>query len=217
MRAFLLLMLYSLITVFPALAKEATLEQLEAVNLRLRAEYDLASQKKIYFVFDLPARKIAFRASGVTVAELRFGGIRQWGMFKEEGIRSLVNKESLVKPERDIITVGEVKNNEDAAKPAGDGKKLDLAALELADMPTSFQLHLDDGTLISVQSAPSGFSQQLWWQLRKLYWLLSRPLISDWNFLRKKPYTELLLTMPAKDAQLLYWSFTDGSNCLLLR
>jgi len=212
-----LLLLLALLPAPPSTAEEVTLAHLEALNLRLRAEYDLASQKKLYFVFDLPERKIRFKASGVKVAELQLLGINQWGPLGGEGIRSLVAKESFAQPQREVITVGQPKAAGDSDKTADAGKKFELAALELSDMPTSFQLRFDDGTRISVKAAPEGLAQRLGWLLRKPGWLLSRPLISDWNFLRKQSYTELLLTMPAKDAQLLYWSLTDGSNCLLLR
>lgn len=205
----------------PAISGADDLEALEAANRRLRAEYELATKSQLYFVFDLPAKRVQFKASGMAIAELPVQRVDFWGQVRSDRIRTVAAKHSYDTPEREVL---KIPPPEQSAKPVAepkpeakaDPKKFELAALELSDMPTSFQVRFDDGFLVSVKPAPEGFFRRIWWLLAKGFWHLSRPLISVWNFLHKQTYAEILLTMPPKDAQLLYWSLTDGSSCLLI-
>ncbi|HXV20709.1 MAG TPA: hypothetical protein VD811_06945 [Desulfuromonadales bacterium] len=197
------------------------LETLEATNRLLRAEYELATKTQLYFVFDLSAKKIQFKASGMAIAELPLQRVSFWGTVGGDKVRTVASKHSYKTPERDVL---KIPSAEESAKPEAepkaevktDPKKFELAALELSDMPTSFQVRFDDGLLVAVKPAPEEFFRRIWWTLNKGFWYLSRPLVTVWNFLHKRPYSEILLTMPPKDAQLLYWSLTDGSSCLLI-
>jgi len=205
---------------FPAVAGADELEALESTNLRLRAEYDLAVKQKLYFVFDLPARQVQFKASGIAVAELPIQNVSIWGQLAGDKVRSVLTKRSLFTPEREVLKIpppAQSTKPETETEPKAEPKKFELQALELADMPTSFQLLFDDGLVVSVKPVPEEFLRRQAWTLGRWFWHLSRPLISDWNFIRKKTYTEILLTMPPKDAQLLYWSLADGSSCLLFK
>jgi hypothetical protein len=212
------ILLLGLVCAAPA-ADEVPLAALESANWLLKAELELAKSAQVYFDFDLAEKKVRFKSSGIAVAELPVSQLRIWGPSTGDKLRTLTGKESLVRPERESILIpgqegekpGEAKKEEGSKEE----KKFDLQALELSDMPRTFRLRLDDATVITVRPAPQG---TLEWLLAKglaLYWHLSRPLISDWHFLHRKPYTEILLIMPAKDAQLLYWSFAEGTRCLI--
>lgn len=216
---YLLLLLCTLLA--PAVVGADDLDTLKSENQRLRAEYELAAKQKLYFVFDLPAKKVQFKASGIAVAELPVQRTTVWGQIGgEDKLRTVAAKRSFVTPKRDTVKI--VPPEGTAAKPEteepkSEPKKFELEALELSDMPSSFQVRFDDGLLLSVIPDPEGFFTRALSILVKTFWYLSRPLISDWNFIHKKTYTEILLTMPPKDAQLLYWSLADGSSCILIR
>ncbi len=175
----------------------------------LRQELHLAKENQIYFVFDLPAHQVSFRASGLSVAELPLAGWRLWGHPREPRIDVLVEKDTLAEPQRTKIRVA----------PAAETPTLtaggDLQALEIDDMPVRYQLLFDDGTVIRVAPCARGVFGRIIDGWRWAAWCLSRPLISDWKFFRGKPYTELVLVLQPRDAQLLYWSFTAGGRSLI--
>jgi hypothetical protein len=144
-------------------------------------------------------------------------GLSFWGPVSGDQVRTVAGKYSDKTPERDVLKIpSPEESDKPEAEVKADPKKFELAALELSDMPTAFQVRFDDGLLIAVKPAPEEFFPRLWWTLNEGFWYLSRPLVTVWNFLHKRPYSEILLTMPPKDAQLLYWSLTDGSSCLFI-
>lgn len=201
----------------PGSARADDLKALEATNRRLRAEYDLATKSQIYFLFDLQAKKVQFKASGLSVAELAVQSVQLWGHVATDKVRTVASKHSFFTPEREVLKIPSPEEETKAdEKPKSDTKKFELAALELSDMPTSYQLRFDDGLLISVSAAAEGFFPRLWRGVRKAFWFLSRPLLTVWNYFQKESYTELALTMPSRDAQLLYWSLTEGASCLVV-
>jgi hypothetical protein len=219
MRYYTLILLFLCSVLCPTIAGADDLEALEATNRQLRAEYELARKSQLYFVFDLPAKKVQFKASGMAIAELPVQRADFWGQVGGDKIRTVAAKHSYGTPEREVLKIPPPEQSAEAkpqAEAKADPKKFELAALELSDMPTSFQVRFDDGFLVSVKPAPAGFFRRIWWALSKGFWHLSRPLNSVWNFLHKQTYAEILLTIPPKDAQLLYWSLTDGSSCLLI-
>lgn len=201
----------------PVASRADDLKTLETTHRRLRAEYDLATKPQIYFLFDLQAKKVQFKASGLSVAELAVHSAHLWGQIPTDKVRTVVSKHSFFTPEREVLKIpspDEDTKSEEKTKP--DAKKFELAALELSDMPTSYQLRFDDGLLISVRAGDDGYFPALWRGFGKVFWFLSRPLLTVWNYLQKQSYTELALTMPSKDAQLLYWSLTEGASCLVV-
>jgi hypothetical protein len=179
----------------------------ESVHRQLKAEVEMGSQPRVYFVFDLPAGKILFRSSGITVAEMPIAASRVWGRVPEIKIRSVIEKHSLFAPRRENLAP--------SPRKKADGGKFDLKALELEDMPKTFQLRLDDGTRISIRSFRPGFFSRLLQFPTDAFWYLTRPLISDWNFFHGKPYTELLISLQPQDVQQLYWSMEEGARCIV--
>ncbi|WP_157471866.1 hypothetical protein [Desulfuromonas sp. DDH964] len=175
----------------------------------LRHELRLAGENPLYFVFDLPQQTVSFRAKGLSVVFLPVAGWGRWGPRTADRIAILTGKESLSAPQRTRIRVAPVAETP-ALTEAGN-----LDALELDDMPLRYRLILDDGTVIRVIPVQTGIFARILAGMRWLAWYLSRPLISDWNFLRGKTYTELVLALQPDDARLLYWSFTAGGRCLL--
>jgi hypothetical protein len=186
---------------------ETLIPEEESVHRLLKAEVELGSQPRVYFVFDLPAGKILVRSSGITVAEMAIAASRVWGRVPEIKIRSVIEKHSLFVPRRE--------NSAPSPREKIEAGKFDLKALELEDMPKTFQLLLDDGTRISIRTFRPGFFSRLFQFPTEAFWYLTRPLISDWNFFRGKPYTELLISLQPRDAQQLYWSTDERARCLV--
>ena len=203
-------LLILLVLLLPAGAAAAPSGDVSVATYRLlNAELHLARQKQIYFLFDLPAGRIEFRASGLTVAELPLAGWRLWGRPGEPRAAVLVEKDSLSPPQRTTIRVSP--GSETPTVTAGGN----LEALELGDMPERYQLVLDDGIVIRVAPVAQGILGRIVDGWRWFGWYLSRPLISDWKFVRGKPYTELVVVLQPHDAKLLYWSFTAGERSLI--
>lgn len=222
MRAPLILLLL-LLTVPAMAADEASL--LEATNRQLKSELELAKQQQLYFVFDFPQRQVLFKTSGLTLATLKLSELRLWGRPGGDYIRTLSNKIADKPPKRESIVIPPPEGEEKPAeskpaevKPAkpGEPKKIELQALEIDDMPDSYTIYLNDGLMVTVHPAAEGSTGSKFSAVvDKLYWYLSRPLISDWNYLQKKSYNEVLLVLPPREARMLYWSFTEGASCLI--
>jgi len=192
-----------------AAAPTADSDQLAREYLFLRHELRLAAENQLYFVFDLAQQTVSFRARGLSVVSLPLAGWRQWGPRSVDGVTVLAGKESLAAPQRTRIRIAPAAETPAITEPGN------LDALELDDMPVRYRLVLDDGTVIRVIPVENGFFKRIIAGMRRAAWTLSRPLISDWNFLRGKPYTELVLALQPHDARLLYWSFTAGGRCLI--
>lgn len=196
------------------------LAQQQSANRLLRSELEQARKGQIYFSFDLAQREILIKASGVTLARLPVTEVRSWGVAPTETIRILSQKSARKEPRREQIVVqkeGETPPPAPAPaptpppSPAAPGKTaIELQALELSDMPRDYELRFDDGLLLTVHGVDAE-QPSLWERAR---WYLSRPLISDWHFFKGKPYTEMRLVMPLREARMLYWTSSEGAVCL---
>ncbi len=197
-----------LILLPPTLAAEPDPRVLQAKHALLRAEYELARQTLVYFHFDLEGRRVLFKSRGLPLTELPMVEVRRWGPRSAVQVRTLVARTSGGEPERPRVrapAVGE------AEKP----RTLEIQALELQDMPTAFTAVLDDGTRLHLRPAAQSWIDLLPAALDGATWYLSRPLISVWNFLRRKPYTEVRIVLQPRDVQRLYWSFVEEGRCLV--
>lgn len=203
-------------------------QQLQADNRLLQAELELARTGQLYMVFDLSEHQVQFKLSGVAATRLTLTDVRFWGPAPAEKVRLLLHKEEVKSAEREKIKVTSaeaepppvVTATPAEVKPAGEEppKTFALQALELDDMPAQYHLILDDGIRISVRSSHDvGIIDFFRDKAERLWWYLSRPLVSLWQYFKGKTYTEVVLTLPRREAQLLYWSFSEGAPCLLRR
>lgn len=183
----------------------ADLTALEGRNRLLQAEYQLAKQDQLYLLFDLSARQVRLKASGVVLAALPLAQVQQQGIFGTEGVRTLSTRQASSPPERVAI------DPKAERKPGA----FELQALELDDMPSAYRLLLDDGSVLLITPLAEGPWEEVAATFGGWYWRLSRPLISRWHLLRAKSYTEVRLTLAAHDARRLYWSFQEGTPCLI--
>ena len=200
-RLFILLLFASVST---AGAYDQAITDLQQVNNLLQAEYNLAKAGYPYLLIELQENRLYLKASGLTLESWGIDSFRSWGRFDNPTAANLILKTSFAEPERNILVVD---GQPFVAKP--------FNALELADMPTSYRLFLENGTRISVNSTPDGWLSHVRRTVYALVWYMARPLISNWYYLRGKPYNELALSLPEQDARMLYWAFSEGMPCLI--
>jgi len=185
-------------------ADDREITDLQHVNKLLQAEYALAKTGNPYLLIDLQAQRVYVKASGVVLESLEIDNSRSWGSPTGLPAANLVNKSSFAEPERNVQVVN---GQPVVAQP--------FNALELADMPTSYRLYLDNGTEISVSTMQNGWFSRLYRTINAAAWFLARPLISNWNYLYGRPYNVLALSLPEQDARMLYWAFSEGTPCLI--
>jgi hypothetical protein len=171
----------------------------------LKSELKLACEPNIYFIFDLGNRKIYFKARGAILRDLRIEDVKLWGDTVAAKPHSLLKKSTFLEPRRSRIRKGD--------GTADDEFKVD--ALELEDMPLHYTLYMDDGISIFVRPKSEGLFSWLCniGYLIKRY--VSRPLFAVLNTLRGKPFTAIDIVLDKKDAQALYWTFSEGSEGII--
>lgn len=174
-------------------------------NALLEAELKLAQKPDIYFVFDLPQKKILIKARGVILRELPLIKINFFGNRASEKAHFLLKKKTFIKPGREKIKPGGNKENDN----------FDIDALELDDMPLRYTLLTDGGVSIYVKPKTDGIISALCNIPYAIKNALSVPLHSFWNFLRRKPYTAVTLVLENKEAQALYWSTVEKSGIVI--
>jgi hypothetical protein len=199
--------------------------RLQAINRQMRAEMELAKKSQLYVVFNLPQRQVQLKSSGLSVSTLTVKNLIHWGGVPDEKLRQLASKDAPQAPQREKIQPTPAEGGEQAktvtppATPTAEEgqKKFELQALEIDDMPGRYNLRFDDGLLITVRAEEDGAVGGFQAFFARCWWYLSRPLISLWSYFFGTPYTEIILTMSLRDARQLYWSFTPGTSCLILR
>jgi hypothetical protein len=222
MRTFLAVFLLLLLWV-PVAAGDS-LADLAQTNRLLQAEYELAKSQKLYFIFDLQTSRILFKASGITLAEAPILSLRSWGRPADGLTYTLAKRTARKEPEREKIAIPDGKEEVKPATPAPPPKPGEtpkppaLQALEISDMPTEYTLELNDGTLLTIRAplaAEADFREKIRYFADKYSWYFDRPLKSIWHHRRGSTYNEMLLTLPEREARMLYWSFQEGGRCLV--
>jgi hypothetical protein len=174
-------------------------------NRLLESELKLARKPKIYAVFDLGNKRVSIKARGIELTEFPIENVTLWGNALAANPLSLVAKGSFIKPKRKRIKPGQ-DNGQDT---------FELDALEVNDMPSRYTLYLDRGVSVCVRAAPEGIFLRLLDAGYSLAGALVRPFYSTWYFLKKRPFTEVDITLKEKDARSLYWIMFEGTPCLL--
>jgi hypothetical protein len=182
-------------------------DRLMEENSFLKAEVELARSSKIYVIFDLAAKKILMKAKGILLKELPVESYSQWGTPVRPKPLPLLGKTALVKPERK-----EIKPKTDVAENAPEPE-----VLQLEDMPVRYQLKFDDGIQISVKPKSTGMISTLFNLAASLKsCLITRPMGTLWNGLRRQSFTEIVVALNENDARSLYWSFQEGFQCIVI-
>lgn len=212
---------------------EATLQVLKE-NRFLEEELKLARTPRYYFVLNLREKTMELRARGMVLKFWKASELRYTGKPVPLQVTTLTNKTALNPPERKVLNpaeqqaeearkAAEEKARQEQQKKKENGKKqdstqsstttptdtFDVEALEITDMPGSYELNFDDGLRIFVRSK-SGFSEKFRQTRETLLWYTWYPVK---NFLNRKSELrpQLILYFDnLRDAQGIYWAFIDG-------
>lgn len=193
---------------FPAPAGQ---ERINPVQLRLeiellRLEVSLASSPQLYFLLNLPAKKLQLKARGLVLKEWEITRVRRWGGHPPLQALTLGKKSSLFAPKRKAIVPGE-------AQVTGSGE---LETLELKDMPTIFTLNLVEDIKIYVRPVSRSFLSRLANIGLNFRWYGWLPVANLWRQIRKKPLTILEITVGnPNEAKSIYWAMMDGMKGLV--
>ncbi|MBM2838126.1 MAG: hypothetical protein HW415_751 [Deltaproteobacteria bacterium] len=205
---FTFILLYLCVALFDATNVSANdILDLSIENELLESELALSQKAKVYFIFNLKDKKVSMRTRGATLKELPIVKVKAWNLRIPVKPQALLKRSTLFEPRREDIKPQE--------KETGSSDKFEIDALELDDMPSRFNLILADGVVITVRPTPRGVLSYLENMGYSLFWHISRPLLTAWDFLGKKPYSSIYISMEKMDAQSLYWSFYEGSQCII--
>lgn len=184
----------------------ADINSLISENRLLESELQLAGKPDIYFIFNLEAGKIYFKTRGFFLKELPAEDTRLWGRLIEPKPLKLIKKSSFAKPGRNRIKPG--KNDENSNSG--------IEALEVEDMPARYRLALEDGVSLYIMSKPKGFLRYIFYLFSTAGLHISRPVFVLWNTLRGRSFTEVDIHLSERNAKILYWSFPEGSKCIII-
>jgi hypothetical protein len=147
--------------------------------------------------------------------------MRLWGRHENVKLYALAGKAASAEPRREAVEIENPEKNEKSLPPAQPATSpatpasVDVKALELEDMPSSFRLMLDDGLVISVKSDKQGTLSGLYSIAHSINWYISQPLLTVWYAIKSRPYGALNLVLDEKDARALYWSIYEGNGVLI--
>jgi len=175
-------------------------------NAFLETELTLTAKAAVYLIMDLPERKIQLKAKGFSLKELPIETVRFWGDAVPIKPFTLIYKQSFDKPERVVVKPGEMLQK--------DTFKID--ALELEDMPDHYSLRLSDNVIINVTESTTGFWSSTVASASRLLSSWIRSLWTVFYQVQGLSYTVIDLQLEKKDAQTLYWAFTEGMETIML-
>lgn len=191
------------------------LADMQSANFLLKSELQLAKSTKLYMVIDLPGEAILFKAGGVVINRLPLAASHVVGTLTVPVLRSLSAKKAEKQPQRQAIKIVTEAEMEAAPLPAPGVDT--LVALEIDDMPETYQLVLDDGLVLFVKAPPAGdFKAKI-----VRYWRDATEAVKEWYHslqLKMQGETEtprILLNLSGPDARQFYWSFDEGMACLI--
>lgn len=174
-------------------------------NKLLKSELQLATNPQIYAIFDLREKKIQIKARGTVLKELSIECFKLWGASIQPEPMTVVGKSSFFKPKRTKIKPK--KNNEEITS--------ELHALEIDDMPVRYRLNFGDCIWLYIRPKPDGIISGLFNISFYLKSFISRPMITIWNTLRQKTFTEIDIYLSEKDSKFLFWALPEGLQCII--
>ncbi|OGW23973.1 MAG: hypothetical protein A2X59_13495 [Nitrospirae bacterium GWC2_42_7] len=174
-------------------------------NQLLESEFKLASKPDVYFIFNLKENIVHIKAAGISLREMQIKRVKQWGDNPPGQQLLLLKKSTFIKPGRDKIKPGETKEADDFS----------IDALELRDMPARYTLYMDKGVSIFVRPETEGIFSGIFNLFYSAKRFISRPALTLWNTLLRKPFTAIDIVLDKKDAQALYWSFYEGTGAIV--
>lgn len=183
-------------------------ERIKKENLFLKAEYGLAKEYKIYFVFNLEEKKILLKARGLTLKEYPIQSFKIWGYKILPQPLKLVKKGWIAKPARKkIIPV----NNIDYSSELG---FFDI--FDINDLPSRYSLKFNEATWIFIRPKSNRISSHILNLLScvKSYAII-KPFGSIMYTIMKKRFTEIEIYLDENDSKSLFWSLQEGYRCII--
>jgi hypothetical protein len=180
-------------------------DSLRHENLLLETELRVAQSPQIYSVVDLGNRTICLKARGLLLRELRIEGLRVWGNVPVVKAAGLTRKSALFAPKRTVVNP---RTGDTEEQPSVD-------TLELKDMPSNYTLVLEGNTSISVRPKPTHFLSWLGSIRYPVQWYLTRPVLTIWYAVSRKPFASIEIVLAERDARSLYWSFLEGMKAIV--
>ncbi len=184
-------------------------------NKFLEEELKLARNPAYYFVINLKEKKIDLKARGMVLRSWRASDLKYSGKPVPLKVTGLTHKTALDPPERKIIQPGEEPGkdekeaNDNVESPHQTTVTFEVEALELADMPSSFELNFDDGLKISIQSK-SNLKETFYQTWENILWYTWYPM-KYFIFRRSELKPRLVINFEnQREAQAIYWAFIDG-------
>jgi len=214
----------------PGAARAQDKSQTKLLTLRARLleeELALAKLPNAYFLLDLRERRLVLKAGGTELRHWEIGGVRAWGAPGEVKTLTLVAKSALNPPQRVEIMPGGAEETpapveaKEGAKKSAAGTpasppEFELEALELKDMPKSFEMVFDGDLRVSVRATGQSLGSimgRIWSAVR---WSIGRPLEAVYARVRRRSFRVLELTLTEyRDVQALYWALFDGVKGLI--
>ncbi|TAL26754.1 MAG: hypothetical protein EPN94_02560 [Nitrospirae bacterium] len=112
-----------------------------------------------------------------------------------------------------------IDNNADnkSTADAKSKKSFELIALEVDSMPTDYQLFFDEGITIDVKSKAEGYKAAFKENIDKLKLYFFAAIHTVWPSHDEKKSTKIDVFFKDKtEAQALFWTFSEGTECLFL-
>ncbi|MBC7363591.1 MAG: hypothetical protein H5U07_03470 [Candidatus Aminicenantes bacterium] len=205
--------------------------QLLKENKFLEQELRLAKKPQYYFVLNLKEKKIELRARGMVLKSWTAKDIRYSGPAIPLEIITLAQKTALKPPQRLLINPAENQKEENSPAKSEEKKEnktnqdksgavsgtstsdsFEVPALEITDMPTSYELIMDNGLQISVRCLTKDKGKL---RLEMISWYVIRPLKNLVLGGKGVKPRMIIYFEKERDAQGIYWAFIDGLNGLI--
>jgi hypothetical protein len=194
-------------------------------NIFLTRMLSLAEKPKPYFLINMGENKIQLMSKGVVLREwtsdkIRFTQgylpIQSFALEKKNiQLAELRHAEPIEKKDTDTNTNAKnTSDNKTASNGTPDTKKESKykppPALDIEDMPSDYQLFLKGGASINVVTGTESHKSVM-----KRY--LITPILALWPSSKKDDSAKMEIYFKDKtNSQTLFWSFTEGTECIIL-
>jgi hypothetical protein len=194
-------------------------------NKFLEEELNLAKKSEYYFIINLKDKKIELRARGMVLKSWMASSLRYSGKPVPLKVTALAQKSALNPPKRKMLKPGEnqEKAEQTGAQPAKSEQttstsptadNFELEALEITDMPGSYELILDNNLEISVRSKAKG-KERIKQTKETILWYTWLP-VKNYLSRKKEPNPRMIVYFDnPREAQGIYWAFIDGLKGLV--
>ncbi len=199
-------------------------------NKFLSVMLSLAEKSKHYFLLDIREEKIFLMNRGIVLREwsvdhVRFTGdplpVQPFSLVSKNiqfaDLRHKVNveDESVNNTSSNNSSNNNTSNNKRSDNKKGD--KFELNVLELDDMPANYGLFLNGGISINVRSQSEGLWSSLKDVAHSIMWYTYYPILAIKSHYKKDKFTVIDISFKnRKEAQALFWAFTDGTECIFI-